>query len=271
MPDDLARTEARRLAERASWEEIEISRLLDELRPVVETLARAKTARVCIEPVEGLSLPQGDRVMVRQALLSAVTHALDAAPECVLTIGVRDGDGERGILLRVEGVPQETEPSLKMQASSQAFEVCRQLMDSLGGDARCVEADANTWEIYLAWRLHAPRTLLAVDDNEGLIDLFRRYLSGHGWQVVAAPSASEARRLLAEATPTAIALDVMMPGEDGWDLLTSLKADPATRGIPVIVCSVLRQPELARSLGAAAFLPKPVSQQDLLGALAPWR
>ncbi len=78
--EQLARTEARRLAERASWEEIEISRLLDDLKPVVESLARAKGARLRVEPTEGLRLPQGDRVMVRQAILSAVTHVVDAAP-----------------------------------------------------------------------------------------------------------------------------------------------------------------------------------------------
>lgn len=269
--EQLARTEARRLAERASWEEIEISRLLDELRPVVESLARAKGARLRMQPTEGLRLPQGDRVMVRQAILSAVTHAVDAAPGGELSIGLRDAAGERGILLRVEDVSRAAPAARNLQTSSEALEVCRQLMDSLGGEVRCLEIDPHAAEIVLAWHIDAPRTLLAVDDNEGLIDLFRRFLSGHGWQVVGAPSVGEARRLLAEARPNAIALDVMMPGEDGWDLLTWLKADPATRGIPVIVCSVLRQAELARSLGAAAFLAKPVSQQDLLGALALWR
>ncbi len=61
-----------------------------------------------------------------------------------------------------------------------------------------------------------------------------------------------------------------MPQEDGWDLLISLKADPTTRDIPVIVCSALHEPSIALTLGAAAFLPKPVTERSLVQALAPW-
>jgi CheY-like chemotaxis protein len=65
-------------------------------------------------------------------------------------------------------------------------------------------------------------------------------------------------------------LDVMMPQVDGWELLAAIKSNPATRDIPVIVCSVLKSPALALKLGAAAYLPKPVSQQALIEALARW-
>jgi CheY-like chemotaxis protein len=75
---------------------------------------------------------------------------------------------------------------------------------------------------------------------------------------------------VAEIRPTVIILDVLLPQEDGWELLMSLRADDRTRDIPVIVCSVLREPQLARSLGASAHLPKPVTQGALLEALTPW-
>lgn len=58
-----------------------------------------------------------------------------------------------------------------------------------------------------------------------------------------------------------------MPGRDGWDFLQALKASPATRTIPVIVCSVLDEPEVALSLGAAAYLQKPIDQRRLLTTL----
>ena len=65
-------------------------------------------------------------------------------------------------------------------------------------------------------------------------------------------------------------MDVMMPKVDGWELLLSLKAGVETRDIPIIICSVLNEPEMALALGAAAYIPKPVIQGDLLRALAPW-
>jgi adenylate cyclase len=61
---------------------------------------------------------------------------------------------------------------------------------------------------------------------------------------------------------------VMMPERDGWDLLQALRHNPATYDIPVIICSVLRQHELALALGAAAYLSKPISEHSLLQALA---
>jgi CheY-like chemotaxis protein len=67
--------------------------------------------------------------------------------------------------------------------------------------------------------------------------------------------------------PQAIALDAMMPDVDGWEILQALQADPATRHIPVLVCSVWEEPQLAFSLGAAGFLKKPITQRELLAAL----
>ena len=59
----------------------------------------------------------------------------------------------------------------------------------------------------------------------------------------------------------------MMPEQDGWETLQALHNDDATRHIPVVVCSVLDDPELAFSLGASGFIAKPVRQEDLLRCL----
>jgi CheY-like chemotaxis protein len=59
----------------------------------------------------------------------------------------------------------------------------------------------------------------------------------------------------------------MMPGMHGWEFLQRLRNQPATADTPVIVCSVINNPELAYSLGASLFLPKPVNRQDILDAL----
>jgi len=59
----------------------------------------------------------------------------------------------------------------------------------------------------------------------------------------------------------------MLPSVDGYEALQSLRSDPVTANVPVIVCTVLQQRDLALSLGATEFLAKPVTQGDLLAAL----
>jgi CheY-like chemotaxis protein len=112
----------------------------------------------------------------------------------------------------------------------------------------------------------AQRTVLVVDDNEDALELFRRYLSPL-YRVATAGTAHKALEQARQLQPHAITLDLMMPEQDGWDLLQTLLNQPDTRHIPIIVCTVLKQKALALSLGAAAFLEKPVSKQELLTAL----
>jgi CheY-like chemotaxis protein len=110
-------------------------------------------------------------------------------------------------------------------------------------------------------------TVLVVDDNEDVLELFRGYLSPHRYRVVTAQTAPEALDEARQFQPYAITLDLMMPNQDGWTLLQTLLNQPDTRHIPVIVCSVLKQKELALSLGATAFLEKPITEQVLLSTL----
>ena len=110
----------------------------------------------------------------------------------------------------------------------------------------------------------ALKTILVVDDNYDILELMQRYLNANHYNVVTARSGREALQLVTQIRPYAISLDLMMPEQDGWDLLQILKNQADTRHIPVLVCSVLRQKELALSLGASAFLEKPITEQNLL-------
>jgi len=110
--------------------------------------------------------------------------------------------------------------------------------------------------------------MLSVDDQKPAINMFRRYLSRSNVQVVGVQEPEQVLPLTRQLQPQVITLDVMMPTMDGWEILQTLRADPETCHIPIIVCSVWDEPELASSLGAADFLKKPITQKDLLDALA---
>jgi CheY-like chemotaxis protein len=268
--ETLARSEAERLYTRATWEAVDVAQLLNELRTVVEPLAQVKNARVRFPPLSHLTVLRADRVMLRQALLNVITYALDIAREAEVEIdSFAEGD-ETGMRVRAKAAAAG-QPSLgAWERQGVGLDICRQLMQEMGGALHLAAGGQPGWEARLAWPMSQQRVLLVVDDNQGFVDLFRRYLAAHHWQVLGAPDGATARQAIAETRPTVIMLDVMMPREDGWEFLMSLKANPETRDIPVIICSVLTEPQLALTLGAAAYLSKPVTQQALLQALAPW-
>lgn len=265
--DSLLRSEAERLSLHASWQPIDVSALLQELRPVVEPLARQRGIALTLTSTGCLREIHADRVMLRQALVGLLTLALEAIAGGDIELADFAEGSRQGLRLRARTAEGQ---AVWPDSDAPDFEICRHLVEVLGAHLRLESHDSRLWLAEIAWPVVPPHTLLVVDDNQGLIDLFSRYLAGHGWQVVGATSCAEARRILSELRPSAIALDVMMPGEDGWEMLLSLKRTPARSRVPVIVCSVLRQPQLAQSLGAAAYLPKPVTQQALLELLARW-
>ncbi len=116
--------------------------------------------------------------------------------------------------------------------------------------------------------LHTPgATVLIIDDNQGLVDLLERYLTGHNYRVAAATSGRAGLALAETLQPTVILLDVMLPEMDGWEVLQTLRNRAQTRTTPIIICSVFDDPELAYSLGASLFLSKPITRDRVLAAL----
>jgi CheY-like chemotaxis protein len=110
-------------------------------------------------------------------------------------------------------------------------------------------------------------TVLVVDDNPDIVHFFRRYLTGTRYKIVHVPQGGQVFESIAESAPDIVVLDVMLPDADGWELLGQLHLHPDTQAIPVVVCSVVRQEELALALGAAHYLAKPVRRQQLIQAL----
>ncbi|HUQ18221.1 MAG TPA: response regulator [Gemmatimonadaceae bacterium] len=105
--------------------------------------------------------------------------------------------------------------------------------------------------------------VLVIDDNASQRDLMRRYLSKEGYCVRSACSGEEGLRLARELRPIAITLDVMMPDMDGWEVLKALQADKKLSEIPVIMLTMVNDPERGMSFGATEYLTKPVNRQRL--------
>ncbi|MFQ5757365.1 MAG: response regulator, partial [Acidiferrobacterales bacterium] len=110
-------------------------------------------------------------------------------------------------------------------------------------------------------------TVLVIDDDPTVRDLMRRFLNKEGLRVVAVADGKEGLRLAKELRPDAITLDVLMPGMDGWAVLTALKADPALADIPVIMVTIVDEKQVAYALGVADYLTKPIDWRRLTAIL----
>jgi two-component system, OmpR family, phosphate regulon response regulator OmpR len=107
--------------------------------------------------------------------------------------------------------------------------------------------------------------VLVVDDDQRLRSLLARYLAEHGFRVVAAENAAEARARLALIEPEAMVLDISMPGEDGLALTQSLRAARARVPILLLTARGASEDRIAGfEAGADDYLPKPFEPRELL-------
>ena len=105
--------------------------------------------------------------------------------------------------------------------------------------------------------------VLVIDDDATQRDLMRRFLTKEGFPAQTAADGEEGLRLARRLRPIAITLDVMMPGLDGWSVLSRLKADPELCDIPVIMLTMVDDKGRGFSMGAAEYATKPVDRARL--------
>ena len=113
-------------------------------------------------------------------------------------------------------------------------------------------------------------TILIIDDNPDVINLFQRLLDSSIYRIVIAPDGLELFERIGQLSVNLIILDIMLPHMDGFEVLQALKNDPRTHSIPVVICSVLKTEELVLTLGADAVIPKPPAKADLDQILSQW-
>ena len=111
-----------------------------------------------------------------------------------------------------------------------------------------------------------PRVLIAEDDPQSA-ELLEAYLGGTDYEVRTAANGEEALHAVRQWRPDLVLLDIMMPKLSGFEVCKQLRADPATRGIAVLMVTALDQisdMERAADLGTDDFITKPVNKTELL-------
>jgi len=120
--------------------------------------------------------------------------------------------------------------------------------------------------------MDATATILIVDDDSRLVAMLAEYLSGQaGWQVKHAPTLRQGELALRTGVlPHALVLDLMLPDGDGLDLCRTLRGQPRTRGLPILMLTARGEPAdrvVGLELGADDYLAKPFEARELLARL----
>ncbi len=111
------------------------------------------------------------------------------------------------------------------------------------------------------------RIIIAIDDEPGMLSMYRRFLAKDGFEIIGTTNPEEAVELIATYQPSAVLLDVNMPQRDGWETLRAIKDDDQTFQYPVIVCSIEDDKARGFRLGASEYLVKPFVAEDLVAAI----
>ncbi|MDT8369244.1 MAG: response regulator [Longimicrobiales bacterium] len=292
---DLSKIEAGRME--LFLEEIEVGVLIEEVTTTVKPLIDKNDNRLEVILDDAVGSIHVDVTRVRQSLLNLLSNAGKFTHEGTIRLHVGvDPDSDDSVLffkVRDDGIgmtPEQVDRLFEAFTQAEAsttrrfggtglgLTITRKFCRMMGGDVT-VESEeglGSTFTIRLPRRVGETRTgsgevgggdgplVLVIDDDEDARDLVRRYLEREGYRVATASDGDTGSRMARELHPAAITLDVLMPGMDGWAVLSELKAHRTTAEIPVIMLSILDEKPMGMALGAAGYLTKPVRKERLL-------
>jgi signal transduction histidine kinase/DNA-binding response OmpR family regulator len=291
---DLARIEAGKME--LNFEEVHLSEMVHSVFSTAKGLVKEKPIKLLEQVPADMPTVRGDTMRVRQVLLNLISNASKFTDEGSITVETRvqrAADGKLEALVNVTdtgpGISLEGQEKLfkafsqvdgsatrKSGGSGLGLSICANLVQLHGGRIGVTSKEGLGSTFWFTIPLFKQpveeiptdkRVVLAIDDDPQVISLYERYLTPQGYYVVPLTEPARAKERIKELKPFAVTLDIMMPNVDGWTVLTDLKSDPATRDIPIIICSIVEQTDKGFNLGAADYLVKPILEEELVHSL----
>lgn len=220
----------------------------------------AELAISCAGYLPPLSVP---RTVLKQIVLGLVTAAMHSIPRGTVSLAARQECREVQIRVVADTKVREA----RRPPERESLEMVARLAELFDGHL-AVSAGDGPFTAQVAFPSAEQIVALAIEDNVDTLALWERYLQGTPFCLHGVSDPEQVIPKAIELSPKLIILDVMMPEVDGWEILGQLRNHPTTSAIPVIVCTVLPQEELALSLGANGFMRKPVTRQSFRAGLA---
>lgn len=207
------------------------------------------------------------RNVLRQVMLGVLGALLVPGGAASLTLSCESQGQHVHITIAFETPITASESDIRAQ-----LEPYNHMLQFSGGAINPIFTAAGTLSgVQMQMPADARNTILVIDDNRDMLELYERYLTSTNFQVYYADKASNALDLARDIQPGIVILDLMMPETDGWEIMKALRAEEGLQDTAIAICSVLQHRELALALGADYFLQKPISETTLLAAIAELR
>jgi len=302
---DLSKIEAGRMD--LHLEDVDLSKLMSEVRVLVTPLMDKNGNRFEIDAPEDLGAMHVDLVKLKQSLINLLSNAAKFTKDGLVTLTLSrsvfaSGQPMVNFAVRDSGIGMNAEQIGRLfQAFTQAdasttrnyggtglgLTITKHFCTMLGGDVT-VESEPGKGSVFtivlpdgLRQGTAAPRpeaalaesgnaagmTILIVDDDPAVHDVLRATMAKEGYRLLHAYDGAQALEIARRERPDVITLDVMMPKLDGWTVLGKLKSDPALAPIPVIMLTIVDERTTGYSLGASEYMTKPVDRNRLLELL----
>jgi len=292
---DLSKIDAGKME--LAFDEVNMGDTIHSVMSTAVGLVKDKQIRLQEQIEPNIPAVRADPMRLRQVLLNLISNAAKFTDEGTILVSAKihtNSLGKQEVMVSVTdsgpGIsPEDQEklfkpfsqvdssPTRKTGGTGLGLSISQRLVDLHGGRIGVHSAVGKGSTFYFTIPVYITKpvipdqgdgkVILCIDDDAQVISLYDRYLTPQGFHVVALTDPTKACEFAKEIKPFAITLDIMMPGYDGWQVISDLKKDSATRDFPVIICSIVEEEEKGFSLGAADYLVKPILEEDLVHSL----
>jgi signal transduction histidine kinase/ActR/RegA family two-component response regulator len=291
---DLSKVEAGQME--LEFTPLDVPAALEYAASMLRERATAHSVDLRVELGDGLGAVEADELRFKQVVLNLVSNAVKFTPDggsVVIRAVEVDTDLQVTVTDTGVGIPIEDRERIfesfqqggrgasREEGTGLGLTLSRRIVELFGGRMWLVsEVGAGSTfgfsiptrresgRIQPEWQAQAATSIVVIEDDRASSDLLTAYLSGAALRVTTVRDGQSGLDAVRRDRPSAVLLDIRLPGVDGWAVLQELKSDAATKDIPVIVVSIVDERSRGAAMGAAAYMVKPVSRDDLLTALA---
>ncbi|MCP4697293.1 MAG: response regulator [Gammaproteobacteria bacterium] len=297
---DISKVEAGKMD--MHFETIKLAALAGELEQAVRPLLEKNACTLEIQLGDTVEEIYADFTKLRQILLNLIGNAAKFAEHSVIRVKIsRQGPAgcewiifsviDEGIGMNLEQQKKLFQPFTQADASTTrkyggtglGLAITRKFAEMMGGRIE-VESELGKGSTFTAYipaqsnldragaaennqQDQACKTALVIDDDLITREVLQHFLESLGYSAAIAANGEEGLKMAMEIHPHAIILDVLMPGMDGWAVLSALKTDSMLMNVPVVMISGMQNKERSLSQGANEYISKPITCEQLAAAM----